>query len=129
MEPGKFVINEKKKVVVYSLKSRGDTFIGVAKCVEPDTFDIDRGKAIAGRRVDLQIRKRDLEEVRAFKESLYWDTRTRSGIRNKLAMQYYEDICRVEKNMLNHIRNLKSDLKALEDGTFVPREKKNTDKK
>ena len=126
MESGKFIINEKKKVVVYSLTSKGQEFVACAKCGDADEFDVERGKAIAGRRVDLAIRKRDIEQVRAVRAKIAKIMRSEARRGNgpkaqcKLWMIYYNDAVRVENKHLAHIKLLKKELQDLYEGTFVP---------
>lgn len=123
MESGKFKIDAKNGVVVYSLISKGDKFVGVAKTAPGDTFDENVGKAIAGRRVDIAVRRRDLEQVREVKHQLRTlvNTQLYYGVpKCKLYMVYYNDACEVEKRHLEKLRILKNELKCLEKGLPIP---------
>ena len=123
MESGKFKIDAKNGVVVYSLISKGDKFVGVAKTSPGDTFDKNVGKAIAGRRVDIAVRKRDLEQVRVVKSqlrSLMNDQIYYGAPKCKLYTVYYNDVCEVERRHLEKLRILKKELECLEKGLPIP---------
>lgn len=121
MESGKFKINVEKGVVVYALTSKGEKFVGVAKTAPGDTFDEAIGKAIACRRVDLAIRKRDLMAVRIVKCRLKYLKEDIDGRLCKLYTVYFNDACAVERMHLEKIRLLKKELKCLENGLPVPK--------
>lgn len=56
-----YVVNEEKKAVSCKIKSQGEFFVGVARCHEDDTFDVQKGKDIAFNRCRVLINKRILQ--------------------------------------------------------------------
>lgn len=52
-----YQVNEAKKAVSCKIKTRGQYFVGVAKCCDSDEFDVQKGKDIAYNRCRLEINK------------------------------------------------------------------------
>lgn len=65
-----YVVNEKKKAVSCKIKTRGQFFVGVAKCHDEDVFDIEKGKDIAYNRCRLEINKFILEQDRMVEDTI-----------------------------------------------------------
>lgn len=63
-------VNEKKKAVSCKIKTRGQFFVGVAKCHDEDVFDVEKGKAIAYNRCRLEINKFILEQDRMVEDTI-----------------------------------------------------------
>lgn len=111
-----FLYSEDNRVVVYICESKGERFRGVARCSSTDTPNVEIGERLAMCRADLQIRKRDLREIRLAKLLIGGTIKDMPRTQSKLWMQWYQDACRVEKTQLEHMRNLKNQIKNLENG-------------
>ena len=65
-----YTVNEAKKAVSCKIKTRGRIFVGVAKCHEDDTFDVEKGKDIAYNRCRLEINKFILQQDRFVEDAI-----------------------------------------------------------
>lgn len=111
--PFEYIINEKKRTVVYAVKSHGQMFIGKASCMESDNFDVETGKAIAHMRAILEQRKFDLEMTRSFIRAVkdqYENAMFCDGFASPHYMRAIQAATEEEKAQLTHIRELKERL-------------------
>ena len=93
-------------------KTRG-IFTGITKCNPKDSYSEEIGAKIASLRADLELRKYDLAIIRDaayLAKDMYIQTGT------KLWEQWAQDAVRVEKKQLQHIKNIKNQLKELYNG-------------
>lgn len=65
-----YVVNEVKKAVSCKIKTRGQFFVGVAKCHDEDVFDIEKGKEIAYNRCRLEINKFVLAQDKSVEDTI-----------------------------------------------------------
>ena len=59
-----FKVNEEKRTVACKLVAHGKNFFGIAKCLDTDTFDVEKGKVLAQMRATLKQRTFDLQLTR-----------------------------------------------------------------
>lgn len=111
-----FLYSKDGKVTVFLTESKGQKFKGVAKCSNTDEYKKEIGDRLAMCRADLEIRKRDLEEVRRAKIILKEIINNLDKSQSKLWMQWYQDACRVEKIHLEYKRNLLVQINNLSHG-------------
>lgn len=88
-------------------------FTGVTKCNPKDSYSKEIGAKIASLRADLELRKYDLAVIRNASD-LAKDMYIQTG--TKLWEQWAQDAARVEKKQLQHIKNIKNQLKELCNG-------------
>ena len=118
LQPWKFVVNEEKKTVLYTVIAHGHKFVGKATCNDSDEFDVEKGKAIAQMRAVLAQRKFDLELTREFIVTVQGEM-ARASMFNQYGavsphyMRSIQTACEEEKAQLAHIRDLKNRLKEL----------------
>ena len=75
LKPYEYLINEKKKAVVYAMPAHGYLFIGTSKCGKDDAFDLERGKNIARLRAEINMRSFDRDRTVDFIQALQRDIR------------------------------------------------------
>lgn len=109
-----FTVNEKKRTVVCTLIAHGTRFFGVAKCLDTDTFDVEKGKVLAQMRATVKQRQFDLRLTREFveniKEAIELNMRY-SGVASPHYMRSLQTAKEEEKAQLAHIRDLKLRIK------------------
>jgi hypothetical protein len=111
-------VNEKKKAVSCKIKTRGQFFVGVAKCHDDDVFDIEKGKDIAYNRCRLEINKFILEQDRKVEDVIkdiikQCDEYDLGKVRSKAWDCYLDDIRgRIEQRRL-FIRKVEDKLEVL----------------
>ena len=88
-------------------------FTEVTKCNPKDSYSEEIGAKIASLRADLELRKYDLAVIRNASD-LAKDMYIQTG--TKLWEQWAQDAARVEKKQLQHIKNIKNQLKELCNG-------------
>lgn len=111
-------VNEKKKAVSCKIKTRGQFFVGVAKCHDDDVFDIEKGKDIAYNRCRLEINKFILEQDRMVEDTIksivtQCDEYDLGKVRSKAWDCYLDDIRgRIDQRRLfiNQIKDTLDDL-------------------
>lgn len=111
-------VNEKKKAVSCKIKTRGQFFVGVAKCHDDDVFDIEKGKDIAYNRCRLEINKFILEQDRMVEDTIkdiikQCDEYGLGKVRSKAWDCYLDDIRgRIDERTLfiNQIKDTLNDL-------------------
>lgn len=59
----KYVVDEKKKVVVALSSFAGQTIRGVARCSDKDTFNIETGKKLAAARCSVKIAEKRMKRA------------------------------------------------------------------
>jgi hypothetical protein len=105
-----YVVNEEKKAISCKIKTKGEFFIGVAKCCDEDTFDVQRGKDIAYNRCRLEINKYVLNQDIVVRDTIQdiirqYDSMGLSKQCNKAWYDYLDDIKRrikVRKAIIYH---------------------------
>lgn len=105
-----FTVNEKKRTVVCVLIAHGKRFYGVAKCLDTDTFDVEKGKVLAQMRATLKQRKFDLDLTREFIYTIKTQMTMNidfCGIASPHYMRSLQTAKEEEKAQLAHIRDLK----------------------
>ena len=113
-----WVVLEKKGVVLYAVKSRGQIIVGKAKCGVRDTFDLEVGKQIAYKRCELKQRTRDLELVKQFiacQENMV-DYLTNELNQNLLSRNFQRALLKgylEQKIQYKNIHRLKKEIKEL----------------
>lgn len=112
----RFIYSNDNKVVVCLQISKGQEFKGIARCNNSDNLNLEIGKKLAQARCDMEIRKRDLAEIRYAKDQLALYIEELPEHQTKLWRIWYQDAIRVEKLQLEHIRNLKDQIKNLSNG-------------
>ena len=111
-------VNEKKKAVSCKIKTRGQFFVGVAKCHDEDVFDVEKGKEIAYNRCRLEINKFILEQDRMVEDTIkdiikQCDEYDLGKVRSKAWDCYLDDIRgRIDQRRLfiNQIKDTLNDL-------------------
>lgn len=111
-------VNEKKKAVSCKIKTRGQFFVGVAKCHDEDAFDVEKGKEIAYNRCRLEINKFILEQDRMVEDTIkdiikQCNEYDLSKVRSKAWDCYLDDIRgRIDQRRLfiNQIKDTLNDL-------------------
>lgn len=116
-KPGEYIVNEEKLTVVYAVQSHGVTFIGKANCGPEDTFDVERGKAIAHIRAVIAQRKFDLgltaQYVEALKDILAEVKDLNDGIASPHFMRAIQAGVDEAKAQRAHIKDLETRLAKL----------------
>jgi hypothetical protein len=111
-------VNEQKKAVSCKIKTRGQFFVGVAKCHDEDVFDVEKGKEIAYNRCRLEINKFILEQDRMVEDTIkdiikQCDEYDLGKVRSKAWDCYLDDIRgRIDQRRLfiNQIKDKLNDL-------------------
>jgi hypothetical protein len=107
------------RTVVCLLTSKGEEFRGIARCSSNDPVKVELGEQLALARAELAIRKRDLEQIRLAKNTVfdtYADRETFPEYNCKLWIRWHQDACKMEKLQLEHIRNIKNQIRNLSNG-------------
>lgn len=115
----KYHYSEDNHIIVCLLTSKGEEFRGIARCSSIDSVNFELGKKLALARAELAIRKRDLEQIRLAKNTVfdtYADRKTFPEYNCKLWIRWHQDACKMEKLQLEHIRNIKDQIKNLSNG-------------
>ena len=120
MKNGDFIVDTKSGVVVFCQLAHGKNYVSISKAHNADDFNIGVGQLIAMKRNEIKIRKVDLEGMREVsahlgESALYYEG---YGIHSKLYTNAKQVVDEKINASLNHIRELKKDLKALYDGTY-----------
>lgn len=109
-----FKVNEEKRSVVCVVIAHGKRFFGVAKCLDIDTFDVEKGKIIAQMRATVKQRQFDLcltrEFVETIKEAMEMNVHY-NGVASPHYMRSLQTAKEEEKAQLAHIRDLKRRIK------------------
>lgn len=109
-----FKVNEEKRTVVCKLVAHGKNFFGTAKCLDTDTFDVEKGKVLAQMRATLKQRRFDLKLTRQFIYVLSYNHRTIKDCYGCVSPHFMRSIQTAkeeEKAQLAHIRDLKRRIK------------------
>lgn len=110
----KFTVNEQKRTVVCKLVAHGKDFFGIAKCLDTDIFDVEKGKVLSQMRATLKQRQFDLLLTREFIETIkhqYNNTLSFYDVVSPHYMRSLQIACEEEKAQLAHIRDLKRRIK------------------
>jgi hypothetical protein len=109
-----FKVNEEKRTVACRLVAHGKNFFGIAKCLDTDTFDVEKGKVLAQMRATLKQRTFDLKLTRQFINVLEHHQRITEDYFGCVSPHYMRSIQTAkeeEKAQLAHIRDLKRRIK------------------
>lgn len=104
-----FKVNEEKRTVACRLVAHGKNFFGIAKCLDTDTFDVEKGKVLAQMRATLKQRTFDLKLTRQFINVLEHHQRITEDYFGCVSPHYMRSIQTAkeeEKAQLAHIRDL-----------------------
>ena len=116
-KPGEYIVNEEKLTVVYAVQSHGVLFTGKANCGPSDTFDVERGKAIAHIRAVIAQRKFDLgltvQYIETIKEALAEVEDLNEGIASPHFMRAIQTGVEEAKAQRAHIKDLEARLAEL----------------
>ena len=105
-----FKVNEEKRTVACKLVAHGKNFFGIAKCLDTDKFDVEKGKVLAQMRATLKQRTFDLQLTRQFIDILSYHQRTTKDFYGCVSPHFMRSIQTAkeeEKAQLAHIRDLK----------------------
>lgn len=109
-----FTVNDEKRSVVCRLTSHGKNFFGTAKCLNTDTFNLEKGMVLAHMRATLKQRQFDLSLTREFIETIKDAIETNMsyyGVTSPHYMRSLQAAKEEEKAQLAHIRELKRRIK------------------
>jgi hypothetical protein len=109
-----FKVNKEKRTVACKLVAHGKNFFGIAKCLDTDTFDIEKGKVLAQMRATLKQRKFDLHLTREFIYTTKTEMRMKIeyfGCASPHYMRSIQAAKKEEKVQLAHIQDLKRRIK------------------
>lgn len=110
-----FKVNEEKRTVACRLVAHGKNFFGIAKCLDTDKFDVEKGKVLAQMRATLKQRTFDLQLTRQFINVLrHHQIITKDYFGGCVSPHYMRSIQTAkeeEKVQLEHIRDLKRRIK------------------
>lgn len=110
------VESDKRKVIIYSIESRGQVITGVAKCNKDDEFDLEVGKQIAYKRCQLIQRKRDLDLVQRYidaQEYIASLVEERDGLVSRNFQRAIQKGYSERNIQLKNIKRLKREIKDL----------------
>lgn len=104
-----FKVNEEKRTVACRLVAHGKNFFGIAKCLDTDKFDVEKGKVLAQMRATLKQRTFDLKLTRQFIDILSYHRKFTDyhGCVSPHFMRSIQTAKEEEKAQLEHIRDLK----------------------
>ena len=111
-----FKVNEEKRTVACKLVAHGKNFFGIAKCLDTDTFDVEKGKVLAQMRATIKQRSFDLKLTRQFITILRIIIKELQKILFWMCFAtfyafYTDSKKKKEKAQLAHIRDLKRRIK------------------
>lgn len=110
-----FKVNEEKRTVACRLVAHGKNFFGIAKCLDTDTFDVEKGKVLAQMRATLKQRTFDLQLTRQFINVLrHHQIITKDYLGDCVSPHFMRSIQaakKEEKVQLAHIQDLKRRIK------------------
>lgn len=110
---GKFKIDREKKTVVYFHDSADRHFVGIAKCSPNDKFDEEVGKKLAKLRVELAVRKADLQDLIATKNLNDIDIQYSTGRVRKMHCTFEKILLTERDKQVNLIRGTKRKIQEL----------------
>ena len=120
MKNGEFVIDNEKGTILFFQKYHDKMMFGESKCHKNDKFNVIVGQLIAMKRCELKIRKQEIKAVRnAIEDFKFWREHTCEIGQERLIEHYVQYSNEVLKNHLNHVKELKSDIKKLEENTYT----------
>lgn len=115
-----FKIDAEAGVVVFCQKAHGRVFTSKSKADRIENFNVGIGQLIAMKRNEIDIRKVDIQSMNDVLEDCQRMGKYYRGTTgSKLFSNFVQITSDKIKMSYNHIRELKSDLKALYEGTYI----------
>ena len=119
MKNQEFKIDTESGVVVFCQKSHGRVFTSKTKASDKDVFNVGIGQLITMKRNEIAIRKVDIQSMLDVAEKCRQLAKESEGSTAQKLYSYFVQIACDKVNMSrNHIKELKTDLDTLYNGTF-----------
>lgn len=120
MKNGEFIIDKEKGTVLFFQKYHDMMMFGESKCHENDQFNTIVGQLIAMKRCELKIRKKEIEAVRDIIDDLkLWKTHSCGIGQERIVENFIQYSYETLRRNLNHVRELKDDIKKLNENTYT----------
>lgn len=125
MKNNEFKIDAEAGVITFAQMAHGNMFVSKAKVGGSDQFNIGVGQLIAMKRNEIAIRRVDIQEMRQITATLN-DILSKvpkndpedGGIIRRLFADFNRQVHVKINASLNHVRELKKDIKQLERGEY-----------
>ena len=122
MKNNEFKIDTEAGVITFAQMAHGNMFVSKAKVGGSDQFNIGVGQLIAMKRNEIAIRRVDIQEMRritaTLNDILSKDDPEDGGIIRRLFADFNRLVHAKINALLNHVRELKKDIKQLERGEY-----------
>lgn len=125
MKNNEFKIDAEAGVITFAQKAHGNMFVSKAKVGGSDQFNIGVGQLIAMKRNEIAIRRVDIQEMRRITTELNdilskvpKNDPENGGIIRRLFVDFTRQVHVKINASLNHVRELKKDIKQLECGEY-----------
>lgn len=125
MKNNEFKIDAEAGVITFAQMAHGNMFVSKAKVGGSDQFNIGVGQLIAMKRNEIAIRRVDIQEMRRITTTLNdilskvpKNDPENGGIIRRLFVDFTRQVYVKINASLNHVRELKKDIRQLERGEY-----------
>lgn len=116
-----FKVDAKYGTVVFCQKSHDNVFVAKSKAVGTDEFNVGIGQLITMKRVEIAIRKKDINEMSHVVNECKWQLEMSDMPAKKLWSNFIQFSCEKISMSRAHIKQLEKDLDSLYNKTYEVR--------